>query len=83
MMKEEIKITSHIIVPKHEILTPDEIKHILDTYKISINQLPKITEDDVVVKEIGANAGDVIKITRNSHTAGVTHYYRLVVRDQQ
>lgn len=82
-MKEEIKITSHMLVPKHEILTPDEIKHLLGTYKISINQLPKIAEDDVVVKEIAANAGDVIKITRQSQTAGVSYYYRLVVREQQ
>ncbi len=81
-MKEEIQITSHLIVPKHEILTPDETKNLLDTYKISINQLPRIAEDDVVIKEIGANAGDVIKITRFSHTAGVTVYYRLVVREQ-
>ncbi|MBI1972057.1 MAG: DNA-directed RNA polymerase subunit H [Candidatus Aenigmarchaeota archaeon] len=81
-MKEEIKITSHLFVPKHEILSPDEIKHILDAYKISINQLPRITEDDVVVKEIGANVGDVLKITRPSPTAGVSYYYRLVVREQ-
>ena len=57
--------------------------YVVYLYKISINQLPKITEDDVVVKEIGANVGDVLKITRYSHTEGVTHYYRLVVRDQQ
>ena len=82
-MKEEIKITTHVLVPKHEILTPDEIKHLLDAYKISINQLPKISEDDVVAKEIGANVGDVLKITRQSQTAGISYYYRLVVRDQQ
>ncbi len=81
-MKEEIKIATHIIVPKHEILTPDEIKNLLDAYKISINQLPRITDDDVMIKEIGANVGDVIKIIRSSHTAGVTTYYRLVVREQ-
>lgn len=81
-MKEEMKIAGHMLVPKHEILTPDEIKHLLDTYKISINQLPRLVEDDVVVKEIGANVGDVIKITRQSHTAGVYFYYRLVVREQ-
>ncbi|MFH0889568.1 MAG: DNA-directed RNA polymerase subunit H [Candidatus Aenigmatarchaeota archaeon] len=81
-MKEEIKIINHVIVPKHEILTPDETKVLLDKYKISINQLPRIMEDDVVVKEIGANVGDVIKITRQSITAGVSGYYRLVVREQ-
>lgn len=80
-MKEEMKITDHAIVPKHEILTPDEIKHLLDTYKISINQLPRIAEDDVVIKEIGANVGDVLRITRESPTAGVTYYYRLVVKE--
>ncbi|MBI2085310.1 MAG: DNA-directed RNA polymerase subunit H [Candidatus Aenigmarchaeota archaeon] len=77
-----MKIATHIIVPKHEILTPDEIKNLLDAYKISINQLPRITDDDVVISEIGANVGDVIKITRSSHTAGMTIYYRLVVREQ-
>ncbi len=81
-MQEEIKIAGNVLVPKHQILTSDEIKLVLDTYKISINQLPKILEDDVVVKEIGANVGDVIKITRNSATAGTSDYYRLVVRDQ-
>ncbi len=81
-MQEEIKIAGNLLVPKHQILTPDETKSVLDTYKISIHQLPKISEDDVVAKEIGANVGDVIKITRNSITAGTSDYYRLVVRDQ-
>ncbi len=81
-MKEEVKIASHMLVPKHDILTPDETKALLDKYKISINQLPRIMEDDVVVKEIGANVGDVIRITRQSATAGLSGYYRLVVREQ-
>ena len=71
-----------MLVPKHQVLTPDETKLVLDKYKISINQLPKISEDDVVVKEIGANVGDVIRISRNSVTAGTSDYYRLVVREQ-
>ena len=81
-MQEEIKIADNVLVPKHQVLTPDETKLVLDKYKISINQLPKISEDDVVVKEIGANVGDVIRISRNSVTAGTSDYYRLVVREQ-
>ena len=81
-MSEEVNVTENFLVPKHDILTPDEIKEVLEKYKISINQLPRISEDDVVVKEIGANVGDILKITRQSLTAGVSFYYRLVVRAQ-
>ena len=42
--------------------------------------MPKILTTDAVVKAIGAKAGDVIKIERESPVAGKTIFYRLVVK---
>ena len=71
------KIT-HSIVPKHEILEEKATKEILMTYGVDRSKLPKIKKTDPALPE-GAKIGDVIKITRDSATAGVSLYYRVVV----
>ena len=74
-----MKVTDHILVPKHEIVPKEEVEEILKRYNIKIQQLPKIYEDDPVIQEIGAKEGDVIRIIRNSPTAGVSDAYWLVI----
>jgi DNA-directed RNA polymerase subunit H len=57
----------------------DELKSVLKQYAIEKEQLPKIKVVDPVIQEIGAQVGDVVKITRISQTADEAFYYRLVI----
>ena len=80
-VEEELpfKITDHFLVPKHELLTPEEAKSVLTRYNALPQQLPFVLATDPAAKSIGAKAGDFIRITRRSETAGETVYYRFVV----
>jgi DNA-directed RNA polymerase subunit H len=71
-------IQSHILVPKHEILDEDSATKVLMQYGVDRSKLPKIRKDDPALPE-GAKVGDIAKITRNSPTARVALYYRVVV----
>tara|TARA_Y100000310_G_scaffold304248_1_gene343204 strand:+ start:2148 stop:2354 length:207 start_codon:yes stop_codon:yes gene_type:complete len=66
----------HILQPKHTKLKPDEVKKLVDKYNITISQLPKIKEGDVVVPE-GCGKGDVLKIERKEEDK-LYVYYRVV-----
>jgi len=77
--RKAINIFESDLVPKHEILSPEEKQKLLDRYNISEKQLPKIKSTDPAVIALNAKKGDVIKITRKSPTAGESYYYRLVV----
>lgn len=75
----EISLLNHVMVPKHEILSEQEAKKILERYGIDREQLPKMKASDPVAVEIGAKVGNIVQITRNSQTAGKANYYRLVI----
>jgi DNA-directed RNA polymerase subunit H len=68
------------MVPDHQIMSEEEVSALLTTYNITTEQLPKVFHDDPAVKVIGAEADDVIRIIRKSHTAGRAESYRLVVK---
>ncbi|MHA2298285.1 MAG: DNA-directed RNA polymerase subunit H [Candidatus Hodarchaeales archaeon] len=69
---------SHELVPKHEIAPPEEIADVVRKYSISVKQLPKISLEDPAVQLLGAKKGNIIKITRNSPTAGEFVAFRYV-----
>lgn len=80
-MSVEFDIGQHVLVPKHEILPKEKAREVLERYRISPHQLPLIKSSDPVVKAIGAKPGDILKITRNSPTAGRAIAYRYVIEE--
>jgi DNA-directed RNA polymerase subunit H len=75
----EFDVLSHQLVPNHIILSDKEIEEVYNRFKITREQLPKILITDPCVKRISAKVGDVIKIQRESPTAGMSDFYRIVV----
>ena len=74
----KIDIQNHMLVPKHEIMTEEEISEEFSDVDYDFKDLPKIKSDDPVAKAIGAEPGNVLRITRKSETAGVFVTYRIV-----
>ena len=71
-------IQEHKLVPKHEIMTEEEISEEFSDVDYNFKDLPKIKANDPVVEEIGAEPGNILRITRNSETAGKFVTYRIV-----
>ncbi|MBS3748685.1 MAG: DNA-directed RNA polymerase subunit H [Candidatus Thermoplasmatota archaeon] len=76
-------ITRHELVPDHVILTDKEKQQLLTEYHIEPSQLPKMLTTDPVALSIGAESGEIVKITRESYTAKESTAYRLVVEDNK
>ncbi|WP_458403340.1 DNA-directed RNA polymerase subunit H [Methanobrevibacter sp.] len=74
----KIDIQNHKLVPKHEIMTEEEISQEFGDVDYDFRDLPKIRANDPVVEAIGAESGNVLRITRESQTAGVFVTYRIV-----
>lgn len=77
----KFKIEEHILVPKHSKINEKEKKELLEKYNITPKELPKILKKDPLAKELDAKVGDIIKIVRNSPTAGESVFYRCVVNE--
>lgn len=78
----DIDISKHKMIPKHTVLGDKEKEELLRRYKIKLAQLPRIISSDPMVNNLNANVGDVIKIVRQSQTAGKSVYYRVVVKGE-
>jgi DNA-directed RNA polymerase subunit H len=72
-------VMSHKLVPTHILLSDADAQKVLTDHQIRKEQLPKIYLRDPCVKAVGAKVGDIIKIVRESHTAGQSVAFRLVI----
>ncbi|MEM2636802.1 MAG: DNA-directed RNA polymerase subunit H [Candidatus Korarchaeota archaeon] len=82
MKKESQSVPSFFfeneLVPKFEILSDEEKQKLLEKYRCTLEQLPKILVTDPIVRYLNAKPGDVIKFIRESPVAGKSLYYRVV-----
>ena len=79
--KTTIIIKEHNLVPPHTIVSEKEKEKLFKKYNISPSNLPRILKDDSALSSLKVKEGDVIRIERNSPTAGKVEFYRLVVDD--
>jgi len=75
-----IVIPNASLCSKHELLSSDETKCILNNeLYCSLHNLPRIKINDPQCIWIGAEIGDVVKITSNSDISGTYIHYRVVI----
>jgi len=74
-----VDITEHELVPAHEVLAEQAKRDLLKRYRLKPGQLPRIQHKDPVARYYGMEKGQVVKITRDSETAGRYITYRICV----
>jgi DNA-directed RNA polymerase subunit H (RpoH/RPB5) len=70
-------IPSKFFIPEHQLLTDEEKKNLLETFKET--ELAKINDTDIMCRYFGAKVGDIFRMIRPSITAGYNIFYRRVV----
>jgi DNA-directed RNA polymerase subunit H len=74
-----VDVSQHELVPDHTILDDaDEVEEVLEEYNVKKTDLPKIKRKDAALPR-DAEAGDVVRIERDSRTTDTAVVYRLVV----
>lgn len=63
----QYNMSKHFLVPKHEIMTSEEEKHVMHMYSVkSKSVLPSLLKTDPMARYLFAKSGDLVKITRES-----------------
>ncbi len=78
MLSLAFKIADHFLVPKHVLLSQQQAEALLKKYGMAVEQLPRILKTDAAIKELKPEKNSIVKIVRDSPTAGKTVYYRRV-----
>jgi len=77
---DELVEERHYLVPEHVLIKNEKTNELLAELGLKKKALPIISRLDPGVKPLKAEIGDVVKIIRDSFTAGQSIYYRRVVK---
>merc|ERR1712226_872048 len=73
-----VNITDHRLVADYKLLDTPAKSQILRKLKITEDQIPRMSKDDIISRYYCAQQGDVFRIIRKSEVAGRYLYYRIV-----
>lgn len=73
-----INLIDHEIVPKHELLSKEELKDFYKKFNVKKKNMPKLNINDPVARYYNMKKNDIVRITRPSQTSGKVISYRLV-----
>ena len=76
---QKIDVSKHVLVSKHTKLNEKERKELFEKYAIDMRDLPRMLVTDPAIIELDIKEGDIVKIMRQSGTAGSCVFYRRVV----
>ena len=79
MAKKEAR--QHVLMPKMKKLSEKEAQKVLETYRLTVKEMPSILQADAGLAGLDVSEGDMIMIERDSPTSGKTVFYRVVVND--
>lgn len=77
---KEFDISQHILVPKHTKLNDKEKADLLEKFKITYKDIPKISLKDPAIAHMDLTTEDIIKIERASPTSKHTVFYRRLTK---
>lgn len=75
-----INLVDYVLVPRHEVLTTDEVENFYKEFNCKKRNVPKMLTSDPVARYYNVKNGDIVRILRPSITSGVAPAYRLVVK---
>lgn len=78
-MPKAFDVMKHELVPRHEVLSDEDARAVLEKYAVTPDQLPKVFAHDAVARAIRAKPGQIIKVKRKSPTSGEHVAYRYVI----
>ncbi|HLF54346.1 MAG TPA: DNA-directed RNA polymerase subunit H [Candidatus Nanoarchaeia archaeon] len=78
-MAAKFEVGKHLLVPAHGKLSEKEKKELFEKYAIELPNLPRIFKSDPAILHLDVKEGDIVKVVRESPTAGESSFYRRVV----
>ncbi len=75
----KFEVGKHALVPAHSKLSEKEKKELFEKYAIELPNLPRIFKNDPAILHLDVKEGDIVKVVRESPTAGESSFYRRVV----
>lgn len=80
VQENQVVETRHYLVPEHVLIRKEKVDELMAELGIKKDSLPKISKLDPAIKLLKPEKGDIVKIIRDSNTAGQAIYYRRVVQ---